>query len=472
MNAVLLIIAQILYGITIIGIVMVVISENKNPVKTLSWIMVLTFLPIIGLILYLVFGQEITKKYALSKRMYSKLKKRPLDEIGTLEEIVYPQKYEKLITLFKNLDNTPVLGGNEVRFFVTGADKFDNLLKDIENARQSVHIEYYAFLDDEIGSRLQDVLIRKALQGVEVRIIYDSFGSMKTSKAFFEKFRKAGIEAEPFLKFKAPVISSGINYRNHQKIVVIDGEVGYTGGMNVSDKYIRGLDWGPWRDTHIRIRGKGVQGLQSVFLIDWYFVSQTLITSRKYFPVLPAYGDVSTQIVNSGPLREEREIVHGILQAIYDSEKSIFIQTPYFIPTEPMVEALQSAAIRGVDVRVMISRRSDVSLVQLASQSFVKEMLDTGVKVYMYEKGFLHSKLMIFDGFLTLIGSVNFDSRSFEHNFEVESFIYSESVAREAVAIFTEDQRHASMVSLREWQKRPKGKRFLESLIRLFAPIL
>ena len=446
MNPFLLIIIQILYGITIVGIATVVISENRNPVKTLSWVMVLIFLPVIGLALYLVFGQEITKKQVISRRMYSKLKKRPLDEIGTLGELIYPQEHAKLISLFKNLDNTPLLGGNEVRFFITAAQKFESLLEDIENARQSIHVEYYIFMGDEIGNRIQEALIRKSSEGVEVRIIYDAFGSMKTPKSFFEKFRKAGIEAEPFLKFKAPIISSSINYRNHRKIVVIDGEIGYVGGMNISDKYLHGLAWGPWRDTHVRIRGKGVQGLQSIFLIDWYFVSQTLITSRKYFPILPAYGDVLIQTVNSGPFREEREIVHGILQAIYDSEKSILIQTPYFIPTEPMVEALQAAAIRGVDVRVMISKRSDVPLVQLASHSFVKEMLIAGIKVYMYEKGFLHSKLMVFDDSLTLIGSVNFDSRSFEHNFEVESFIYSQLVAQEATAVFTEDWRHASPI--------------------------
>ncbi len=284
--------------------------------------------------------------------------------------------------------------------------------------------------------------------------------------------RKAGIEAEPFLKLALPVITSRINYRNHRKVVVIDGRVGYIGGMNIADRYIEGFDWGPWRDTHARIEGKGVQGLQSIFLIDWYFVSQTLITSRKYFPKLDNYGDVLMQTVNSGPLKEEREIVHGILQAIYEAKKSIFIQTPYFIPPEPMTEALQAAAIRGVDVRIMISKRSDVPLVQMASRSFIKRILQAGVKVYLYEKGFLHSKLMMFDDSLTLLGSVNFDSRSFEHNFEVEAFAYDEALASQAKEIFVEDQRYSQSVSLKEWMKRPKIKRFLESLVRLFAPLL
>ncbi len=435
MNSALMLILEILYALTIISVVIVVISENRNPIKTLSWVMVLVFLPFVGLVWYLIFGQDFTKKQFITKRMYSKLKKRPLDEIGTLEEFVYPEEHVSLIRLLKNLDHTPLLGGNDVRFYTNAVDKFEDLLRDIEQARQHIHVEYYVFGDDKIGIKVRDALIKKSLEGVEVRIIYDGFGSRKTKKAFFEELRKAGIEAEPFLKAALPKITSRLNYRNHRKIIVIDGQIGYVGGMNIADRYIEGFKWGIWRDTHARIEGKGVQGLQSIFLIDWFVVSQTLITSRKYFPELPGFG----QTVNSGPFREEREISHGILQAIYDAQKSIFIQTPYFIPPESMIEALQAAAIRGLDVRLMISKKSDVPLVQLASRSFVKEMLESGVKVY---------------------------------NFEVEAFIYDHEVAEKAIDIFVEDQRFSQIISLREWMKRPKRLRFVESLMRLFAPLL
>lgn len=472
MNEILILILQVLYAITIVGVVLVVISENRDPVKTVSWVLILVFLPVIGLVWYLIFGQDITKEQVISKRMYSKLKKRPLDEVGALEEVVYPDEYANLIALLKNLDSTPLLGGNDVKIFTTGKEKFNNLLADIEQAQKHIHICYYIFTDDKIGHRIKDALIKKALQGVEVRIIYDSFGSRKTKNAFFEEMRKAGIEAEPFLKLAMKALTSRINYRNHRKIVVIDGQIGYVGGMNIADRYVENLSWGVWRDTHARIEGKGVQGLQSIFLIDWYFVSQTLITSRKYFPELPLFGDVCMQTINSGPLREQREIVHAILQAIYDAKKSIFIQTPYFIPPPQMVDALYAAAIRGVDVRIMLSARSDVPLAQAASKSFVKEMLNSGVKIYFYQKGFLHSKLMVFDDCLTLIGSVNFDARSFEHNFEVQSFIYDDKVAAQAKEIFVEDQRCSKQVFYKEWIKRPIMKRFVESLVRLFAPLL
>lgn len=471
-NATLLLIIEILYLFTVVSIVVVVISENRNPIKTVTWILAVVFLPFIGIIWYAIFGQDITKKYVISKRMYSKLKRRPLDEMGTPVEIKVPDEHDNLVNLLKHMDYNPVLGGNDVRIFTNGKDKFEQLFIDIENAKEHIHIEYYVLQCDEIGMRFQEALIKKAKEGLEIRIIYDSFGSRKLKKEYIENFRMAGIEIEPFLKLSWSSITSRLNYRNHRKIIVIDGQVGYVGGMNIADRYIRGFEWGCWRDTHARIEGKGVQGLQSVFLIDWYFVSQTLITSRKYFPLLENLGDVPVQIVNSGPLNDDKNISHGIVQAIYDAKKSIFIQTPYFLPPDAMIDALQAAAIRGVDVRVMISKRSDVPLVQLASRSYIKSMLESNVKVYFYEKGFLHSKMMVFDDSLTLIGSANFDTRSFEQNFEVEAFIYNGKVAKDANEIFTVDQSNSKQVILKEWLKRPLSQRFFESVLRLFAPLL
>lgn len=471
-NSTLLLIIELLYLLTVVSIVVVVISENRNPIKSVAWIMAVVFLPFIGIVWYAVFGQDITKKLVISKRMYSKLKRRPLDEMGTPVEFTVPDEHDNLVALLKNMDYNPLLGGNDVKLFTDGNEKFNYLFYDIERAQEHIHIEYYVLLDDELGKKLQKALIKKAKEGVEVRIIYDSFGSRKASKKYFEEFRMAGIEVEPFLKLTWSALTSRLNYRNHRKIIVIDGMIGYVGGMNIADRYLHGLEWGMWRDTHARIVGKGVQGLQSVFLIDWYFVSQTLITSRKYFPSLENCGKSPMQIVNSGPLSEANELSHGIVQAIYDAKKNIFIQTPYFLPPEGMLDALHAAAIRGVDVRVMISEKSDVPIVQKASRSFIKDLLKSGVKVYFYNKGFMHSKLMIFDDSLTLIGSANFDARSFEQNFEVEAFIYDSDVTNEAIDIFVEDQRNSEQQYLREWVKRPVTKRFIESLLRLFAPLL
>lgn len=472
LNSALLLIIEILYLLTVVSIVVVVISENRNPIKTVAWILAVVFLPFIGIIWYAFFGQDATKKQVISRRMYNKLKKRPLDGMETSVEHSFPQEYANLIHLLQNMDYTPLLGGNDVKVFTSGEEKFTHLFADIDKAEKHIHVEYYVLDDDELGLKFQQALIRKAREGLEIRVIYDSFGSRKAKKKFFEDFRKAGIETEPFLKLSLSRLTSRLNYRTHRKIVVIDGRIGYVGGMNVADRYLKGFDWGCWRDTHARIEGKGVQGLQSIFLIDWYFVSQTLITSRDYFPVLQNQGECPMQIVNSGPLSEENEISHGIMQAIYDARKSIFIQTPYFLPPDAMIDALQAAAIRGVDVRVMMSRRADVTLVQRASYSYVKDMLKAGVKVYMYHKGFLHSKMMVFDGSLTLIGSANFDARSFEQNFEIEAFIYDKQLGTQADNIFVEDQRFSEQIFMREWLKRPVLRRFMESLMRLFAPLL
>lgn len=471
-NATLLLIIEILYLLTVASIVVVVISENRNPIKTVAWILAVVFLPFIGIIWYAFFGQDATKRHVISKRMYSKLKRRPLDEMGTPEEFTIPDEHDNLVALLKNMDYNPLLGGNDVKLFTSGEEKFNYLFYDIERAKEHIHIEYYVFIDDDLGQKLQKALIKKAKEGVEVRIIYDSFGSRKVKEKYFEDYRMAGIEVEPFLKLTWSAFTSRLNYRNHRKIIVIDGTIGYLGGMNIADRYIKGIEWGLWRDTHARIVGKGVQGLQSVFLIDWYFVSQTLITSRKYFPSIENCGSVPMQIVNSGPINDFNELSHGITQAIYDAKKSILIQTPYFLPPEGMLDALYGAAIRGVDVRIMISEKSDVAIVQLASKSYIKNLLKSGVKVYFYTKGFMHSKLMIFDDSLTLIGSANFDARSFEQNFEVEAFIYDNDVTEKAIDIFIEDQKNTEQQHLKDWLKRPIVNRFIESLLRLFAPLL
>ena len=465
-------IAEIVYLITAVGVIIVIISENRNPIKTISWIMVLVFLPIVGLVIYGFFGQDYTKRRTISKRMYSKIKKRPLAELNSSELVHYPSHHLELIKLLRNLNQAPLLYGSSVDFFVAGRDKFDSLFRDIDKATDHIHVEYYVWDDDVIGNHFKNLLIRKSAEGVKIRIIVDAVGSWRLKRSFYEEFRSAGIEVEEFMKVKFPMFTSHFNYRNHRKIVVIDGKIGYVGGMNVADRYINGVSWGNWRDTHIRIEGKGVQGLQSVFLIDWFLVSKSLITARKYFPLLENFGDNLMQIASSGPYSSAREILQGFMHAIFSAKSSIFIQTPYFIPPEGLLEALISASARGVDVRLMVSRKSDTVMVQLASRSYFKKLMIAGIKVYFYEPGFMHSKLTVIDDSLTLIGSANFDVRSFEQNLEVEAFIYNKETALRGKEIFIEDQKSSTAIVLRDWVKRPVWLRFKESFVRLFTPLL
>lgn len=465
-------IAEIVYLITAVGVIIVIISENRNPIKTISWIMVLVFLPVIGLIIYAFFGQDYTKRRIISKRMYDKIKTRPLAEISSSELIDYPSKHLELIKLLRNLNQAPLLYGSNVQLFVAGRDKFNSLFRDIDKATEHIHIEYYVWDDDVVGNHLKNLLIRKSAEGVKVRVIVDAVGSWRVKKRFHEEFRSGGIEIEEFMKVKFPMFTSHFNYRNHRKIVVIDGKIGYIGGMNVADRYINGVTWGNWRDTHVRIEGKGVQGLQSVFLIDWFMVSKSLITARKYFPPLKNFGDNAMQIVSSGSYSPAREIMQGFMHAIFSAKSSIYIQTPYFIPPEALFEALISASVRGVDVRLMVPRKSDMLFVQLASRSYFKKLMMSGIKVYFYEPGFMHSKLTVIDNSLTLIGSANFDVRSFEQNLEVEAFIYNKETALRSKEIFIEDQKSSTVIVLREWIKRPVWIRFKESFVRLFTPLL
>lgn len=465
-------ITEIVYLITVLGVIVVIISENRNPIKTITWIMVLIFLPVVGFVIYIVFGQDYTKRRFMSKRMYSKIKTRPLAEIDSSELVHYPSKYIDLIKLLRNSNQAHLLYGSSVEYFITGRDKFQALFRDIDKATDHIHIEYYVWDDDVIGNQLKDLLIKKSAEGVKIRVIVDAVGSWRVKNSFYEQLRSAGIEVEEFMKVRFPMFTSHVNYRNHRKVVVIDGQVGYIGGMNVADRYINGPSWGNWRDTHIRIEGKGVQGLQSIFLIDWYLVSKSLITARKYFPSLESYGDNLMQIVSSGPYSPAREIMQGFMQAIFGAQSYIYIQTPYFIPPESLSDALIAASVRGVDVRLMVPRRSDTLLVQLASRSYFKKLLRAGISIYFYEPGFLHSKLMVIDDSLTLMGSANFDIRSFEQNLEVMAFIYNEATAIRGKEIFVEDQNNSTAIVLREWIKRPVWMRFKESFIRLFTPLL
>lgn len=461
----------ILLIIIVISIVFVILSENRKPQKTLSWILVLICLPVIGVLLYFFFGREHRKKYRISRKLYKNLdiKHSSLPHINSSEE--YPEDYKKLIQMFSKINDSQVLSGNKIEFFTSGTEKFERLLSDIDSASDHIHLLYYKILDDRIGSKLKDLLIKKVEQGVKVRILYDDVGSIKTRKRYFEDMKAKGIEVEPFLEVRFPLIAQRVNYRNHRKIVVIDGKIGYTGGMNVGDCYVEGLSWGRWKDIQVRIEGNGVKGLQKVFLTDWYFTKKEIPQSGQYFPTMPDNGKNPMQIVSSGPIDVYNTIEKGIFQSINTAKKSIYIQTPYFMPTEAILTALQTASASGVSVHIMLPSKSDSYLVDRATHSYIKDMLEYGIKVYLFQDGFLHSKCMVVDDSLVSIGSANMDIRSFELSFETNAFIYDETTAIRARNIFIEDVEKSQLITKSKWNKRPKWNRFMESVMRLFTPV-
>ncbi|MCL1942664.1 MAG: cardiolipin synthase [Candidatus Azobacteroides sp.] len=462
---------EVLYFATIVSAVVVVISANRNPVKSISWILILIFLPFLGLIFYFFFGQDIRRRY-LPRKEIKKLRELNSGRnlFGKAPEV--KPEYDRLVKLYdRNL--YPLLSRNSIRIFTSGKEKFETLFEDLRNAENHIHLEYYIFSDDEIGQTVKNILIEKAQNGVEVRVIYDDVGSWHTKKRFFRELTDGGVEVYSFLKVHFPSFTGKMNYRNHRKIVIIDGLIGYIGGMNIASRYISGTPWGgSWEDMHVRIDGESVLGLQIIFLIDWSLAENSFLSDKKYFPTSKNTGNINTQVVAGGPTSRWKEILQGFLKAITGARKYAYIQTPYFLPTETLLMALQLAATSGVDVRLMVPEKSDSIFIRAATHSFIKEVLKMGVKIYFYRTGFLHSKMMVIDDYFSTIGSTNMDFRSFEHNFEANVFIYDEGIAEMLKNKFLDDISRSERITLHQWEKRPRMQKFFESVVRLFSPLL
>lgn len=463
----------ILYCVTIVGLVLVIITENRNPLKTIPWVIVLVLAPGIGLLFYFFFGQDNRKQRIISRRTYKRIMKRPQEGKPPQDACSVPAPYQPLVTLLTNSNQSSLLYGSEITIYTDGGEKFRDLLEEIRKATHHIHLQYYIFCDDGIGNRVKALLMEKARAGVEVRVLYDDVGCWNVKSRFFKEMEDAGIEVYAFLKVVFPIFTSKVNYRNHRKIVVIDGKVGFMGGMNIADRYEKGTAWGTWRDTHFKMVGKGVHGLQSAFLIDWYVVSKKLLRDKIYYPYVPVCSDDNImQIATSGPVGQWRTLLQGAIFTIANAKKYIFIQTPYFLPTEGINQALQTAALGGVDVRLMLPKRSDTRTANMATHSFIDEMVKAGVKVYFYTPGFLHAKLIVTDDSLTCIGSANMDFRSFEHNFEINAFVYQPQFALRMKKIFLHDMHHCERLVPSRWLKRPLKLRIAESFMRLFSPLL
>lgn len=463
---------DIIYFGAIIGTIVVIILDNRNPVKTLAWILVLMFLPVVGLVFYFFFGRSRRRERIIGQKIYNRLLNKPMVEYLAQDATTLPMAYSRLISLFRNTTQAFPFDGNRIEIYTNGGSMLQSLLRELQNARQHIHIEFYIFEDDAIGRMVRDVLVEKARAGVEVRLIYDDVGCWHVPNRFYDEMLSAGIEVRSFLKVRFPLFTSKVNYRNHRKIVVIDGRVGFVGGMNLAERYMRGFSWGIWRDTHLLLEGKAVHGLQTAFLLDWYFVDRTLISASRYFPKMEATGTSLVQIVTSDPIGPWKEIMQGLSMAISGAKKYFYIQTPYFLPTEQILAAMQTVALAGVDVRLILPMRADNRLTHLGSCSYLADILQAGVKIYFYKKGFLHSKLMVSDDELSTVGSTNVDFRSFEHNFEVNAFIYDTETALQMREIFLQDQRDCVQVFLKNWVKRPWWRKAAESVVRLMAPLL
>jgi len=463
----------LLYSLTIIGLVLIVLLENRNPLKTIPWVIVLILVPGVGLIFYYFFGRDNRRLRMISRRVRKRFRKQIKIDVKPHGINEAPANYMPLANLLKKSPYSAFFSGNAITVFTSGREKFDALLKDVAEARHHVHIQYYIFNDDMIGNEVKQALIAKAREGVTVRVLYDDVGSWGTKKPFFSEMESEGVVVSPYLKVYFPILASKVNYRNHRKVVVIDGKVAYTGGMNIADRYVTGNRLGQWRDTHFRITGPGVYGLQASFLLDWYDVKNEIIKGRDYYPVIERLpGGLKIQTLMSGPTNQWLTLMQAYIFCITNAKRYIYIQTPYFLPTEALYQALSMAALAGIDVRLMIPKNSDTVSAQMATFSYIDKMLESGVKVYLYNEGFLHSKLLLTDDMLTCLGSSNFDFRSFEHNFEINAFVYQQDFAVKMRQVFMRDLARCNEVVYSDWRRRPLTRRLAESFMRLFAPLL
>jgi len=484
----------VLYHVVVILTIVHVLMDNRQPPKTAAWILVIWFVPIAGIVLYLFFGVNTRKERMVSQRSLDELTRRSMLSFVGQQNLQIPQQHRTLIDLFINQSLSLPFKDSAVEVYTDGYQFFPALLKAIASAKNHIHIDIYIFEDDPLGRLVSDALIARARQGVEVRIIYDDVGCWRVSHSFFEHMREEGIEVVPFLPVRFPSFTSKANYRNHRKLFIVDGSTGFIGGMNIALRYVKGPGKPgtkptegstPWRDTMVRITGPGVYTLQRAFLTDWYFVDRTLLSDRRFYPPQPANtvpgsfaagGEASTliaQTVTSGPDAPYPEIMQGYVAIVQSAQSYVYMQTPYFLPTEPLLFALKTAASAGIDVRLLVPLKGDNFITDWASRSYLREVAEAGIKVSLYTPGFLHSKLMVSDDAVTTIGSTNIDFRSFENNFEANTFFYGQQLAKHIRHIFLTDQAQSTPLQDLPHRIRPSFlARLAESLFRLLAPLM
>lgn len=480
---ILMIFSSIVLIVNMLFAIAIIFIERKDASATWAWILILFFIPVLGFLIYLFIGQNLTRKKMFDTEGIKKLGidyliAEQIDKIKHSEFHYDDETSEEFRDLiYMHLVNSEALltFGNHIDIFIDGHKKFQQLIEDIQNAEQFIHIQYYIIRQDNLGQKLISALEKKAKEGVEVRILYDDLGSRKLKRKAFQQLIKNGGEVGIFFPSKFPLINLRLNYRNHRKLVIIDGKFGYIGGFNVGDEYL-GLKekFGYWRDTHLRIQGPAVNAIQSRFIQDWNFASKSrpIAFATQYFPPIEEVGLADLQIVSSGPDSDWEQIKYGYVRMINSAKKSIYIQTPYFIPDQSLLDALRIAVLSGKDVRLMIPNKPDHPFVYWATFSYVGELLKTGANIYIYQKGFLHAKMIIIDEKINSVGTANIDMRSFKLNFEVNAFIYDEPTSKELTQAFLQDMEHSVQLTQEMYDERSKLIRFKESISRLLSPIL
>ncbi|WP_042439776.1 cardiolipin synthase [Clostridium amazonitimonense] len=470
--------ATSIFFINIIISVIIIVLERKKPEKTIAWLLVLTLLPPVGLILYIFLGRN-WKLHKLNESISEDIK-----------DLIYPiikeykhQEYVPLMELLANNSDSPLFINNHIKIFKSGKEKFDCLKEELLKATHHIHLEYYIVKSDEIGNELKDILIKKSKEGVKVRFIMDRVGCIKVSKKYIEDLKNAGVDVIQYSYFLAPLlrtINTQINYRNHRKIVVIDGKVGFIGGINIGDEYLGKGKLGYWRDTHMMVSGDFVLGLQAVFLDDFLTIQRANndysfydLEFNNYFPTPEKKGTKVMQLVKSGPDSEFPSIMQGIVKMINMATHHIYITTPYFVPTESVLESLKIAALAGIDIRILFPGRADHFTVYYASKTYLFELLKCGAHIYFYDpNSFIHAKVMSIDGKISTLGTANMDIRSYELNYEINAMIYDSEITEELESMFFEDITLSKKLTLEDFENTKRIYKLIEAITRMFSALL
>jgi len=471
-----------IYAIAIISVCLRIIYDTRSTEKALAYMLVVIFVPLLGVAIYFSFGISYRKEKLYSKKIINDKNALAELQLKTKQETEKAwdnsepsiQRHKKLALYLLNDGMSPLSGGNKVKLLINGENKFPEVLDALRKAKNHIHIQYYIFEDGDIGTQIKDILLQKVKEGVEVRFIYDDFGSSSIRREFVDEMVKGGVQAFPFYKVHFILLANRVNYRNHRKIIVIDGCIGFTGGINVADRYINKAGKPFWRDTHLMIEGPGVHYLQYLFICDWNFCSGRHLKLQQGFfsTVLTPGGKATVQIVASGPDSDQPTVMFSIVETIMLAEKELLITTPYFIPGGNVLNALQIAARSGVAIKLLVPYRSDSRLVNAAARSYYAELLDAGAEVYLYQQGFIHAKTLVSDGDLAIIGTANMDHRSFELNFEVNAMVYDKALAQELRKVFYEDINHAKKINPKTWKARSFYRQLPEKVARLFSGLI
>lgn len=466
-----------------VGAIYTVFHDNRDVGVTWAWLLTLILLPGVGFIIYLFIGKKMNENQIYDLKTQKSLGMSQLAEvqIELLEEDEATgsdteEDYSiNTVLLFLESNESILTRGNKVEVISDGKTKFNRFIEDISKAEKHVHLLYYTFRSDDLGKRIVAALEERAAAGVEVLVVFDALGCRGNERNFFKNLEQLGGKTLVFFGSRIPFVNLRMNYRNHRKILVVDGKVGYLGGFNIGDEYLGKGPLGYWRDTHIRMEGNAVLTLQSRFLMDWNAVSDKEHKKEYediYFPISPQVGNTAMQIVASGPDNDIQAIKMGFIKMISQAKKSIYIQTPYFIPDESVHESLKIAALSGVEVNIMIPSKPDHPFVYRATEFFANDIIKYGAKVFIYQNGFLHSKVLVVDEEVSSVGTANMDVRSFKLNFEMNAFIYDPIIAQELISNFQKDQERCKEATLEYFEKQSRWKKFKQYFSRMLSPIL